>query len=61
MKCIDCPHFEIKMEPWKGVDFGLAVCKKYDLVCDYTGKRQLKRLVCVEGGKNDQEKVYRRG
>lgn len=48
MKCIDCPHFEIKMEPWKCVDFGMAVCKKYDLACDWVSKQQLNRLRCVE-------------
>lgn len=48
MRCIECPHFQIEYDPWKGIDFGKATCKKHDLVIDYISKRQLRRLECVE-------------
>jgi len=51
-KCVGCPYFEIRMEPLKGVDFGLAICKKYDLACDWITKRQLERLECIEEDEN---------
>ena len=50
MRCMECPHFRIEYDPWKGVDFGKALCKKHDLMCDYVSNQQLKRLECVENG-----------
>ena len=48
MSCVDCPHFKIRQKPLKGVDFGLAVCEKHNLQCDYVSKQQLRRLECVD-------------
>lgn len=54
MKCVECPHFRIEYDPWKGVDFGKATCKKHGLVCDYISKQQLRRLECVEEEKPNE-------
>lgn len=48
MKCLDCPYFAIRYKPKKYIDFGLAVCEKYNLRCDYVSNQQLKRLECKE-------------
>ena len=48
MKCKDCEHFEIGYPPMMPYDSGLAVCKKHNLVCDYTSNRKLNSLTCVE-------------
>ena len=48
MMCKDCPYFEIQMEPMKDVDFGLARCKKYDLVTEFLDHRKFRWLRCVE-------------
>lgn len=52
MKCRDCEHFHIRMNPWKsdGVcwDMGLAECRKHNLVVDFLDKRKLNKLTCVE-------------
>lgn len=52
MKCKDCEHFEIGYPPMMPYDSGLAVCKKHNLVCDYTSNRKLNRLTCVEEAEN---------
>lgn len=57
MKCVECPHFRIAYEPIKAADggywdLGLAECKKHDLVTDFTTRRKLNRLECVEDEKN---------
>lgn len=53
MKCVECPHFQIEYDPWKGIDFGKATCKKHGLVCDYVSKQQLRRLECVDSEGED--------
>lgn len=52
MRCVECQHFQIEYDPWKGIDFGKATCKKHGLVCDYISKQQLGKLECVEERKN---------
>ena len=47
-KCTDCPHFVIRQMPIKHFDSGMAMCKKYDLACDWVSKQQLNRLRCIE-------------
>lgn len=52
MKCADCEYFRILYEPIKtGKDIwdsGLAECKKHDLVVDFTSRRKINALMCVE-------------
>lgn len=52
MKCKDCPHFRILYDPiGKGMeiwDLGRAKCEKNDLYVDFSSKRKLNRLECVE-------------
>ena len=48
MKCKDCEHFHICYEPVKGVDTGMAECRKHDLVVDFLNHKKLERLECVE-------------
>lgn len=48
MNCKDCEHFHIRYEPVKGVDTGLAECRKHDLVVDFLNHKKLERLECVE-------------
>ena len=52
MKCIECPHFIIIYEPIKADngywDLGRAICRKHDLVTDFSHHGKLKRLECVE-------------
>ena len=54
MKCVDCPEFHIRQQPLRtdGVvwDFGLAECRKHNLVVDFANRRKLNKLECVEGG-----------
>lgn len=55
IKCMECPYFEIEMEPLRSAngicwDTGQAVCKKYDLVVDFYNHGKLKRLTCIEEG-----------
>ena len=52
MKCRECPYFEIAYEPMMPWDMGLAVCKKHNLECDFSSRRKLNRLTCVD---NDEE------
>ena len=52
MRCVECQHFQIEYDPWKGIDFGKVTCKKHGLVCDYISKQQLGKLECVEERKN---------
>lgn len=55
MKCTDCEHFEIGYPPMMPYDSGLAVCKKHNLVCDYTSKRKLNSLTCVEEAEEGEQ------
>ncbi len=48
MRCLNCEHFKIAYQPMMPWDMGLAECKKHDLECDFSSKRKLNRLVCVE-------------
>lgn len=50
MKCVECESFRILYEPIKGYDSGLAKCDKHDMVAEFTSRRKLNRLVCVEDG-----------
>ena len=52
MKCKDCEHFHICYEPAKGVDTGLAECRKHGLVVDFLTHKKLERLECVEASFN---------
>ena len=47
-KCKECEHFRYLYPPMGQYDAGRVVCKKYDLVKDYTTKQALNRLTCVE-------------
>lgn len=44
--CKDCEHFHIVREPVKDVDFGLAECKKYNMVTDFLDHKKFKWLSC---------------
>ena len=59
MKCRDCKDFSIRYQPLKvGRDCygcGLAKCKRYNLVFDFTSTQRLNRLTCVE----DREGYYK--
>lgn len=48
MKCRECPYFEVAYEPMMPWDMGLAVCKKHNLEADFSSRRKLNRLTCVE-------------
>lgn len=52
MKCVDCPHFKIVQEPLRSGseiwDYGMARCKKHDLVVDFANHTKINRLECVE-------------
>lgn len=51
-RCKDCKDFHIRQRPIKVgrdcYDCGLAECKRYDLVVDFTSTQKLNRLTCVE-------------
>ena len=51
-RCKDCKDFHIRQKPLKVgrdcYDCGLAECKRYDLVVDFTSTQKLNRLTCVE-------------
>lgn len=51
--CYNCKHFHINYEPMKHVDLGRASCDKHNLIVDFLSHRQLKRLTCVEDGKEE--------
>ena len=50
MLCKDCEHFKIRQQPLRagGVvyDAGLAECKKYGLVVEFTNNGKFKWLSC---------------
>ena len=51
-RCKNCKDFHIRQKPLKVgrdcYDCGLAECKRYDLVVDFTSTQKLNRLTCVE-------------
>jgi len=47
MKCIECEHFNIQCEYESEYNWGLAECKKYNLVTDFRSHSKLKKLTCV--------------
>ena len=56
MKCIDCEHFNIQCEYESEYNWGLAECKKYNLVTDFRSHSKLKKLTCVViKGKKEEE------
>ena len=59
MKCRNCEHFHVRYQPLKVggecYDSGMAECKKYDLVVDFTSTRKLNRLECVDDGERKEE------
>ena len=56
MKCIDCEHFNIQCEYESEYNWGLAECKKYNLVTDFRSHSKLKKLTCVViKGKSEKE------
>ena len=48
MLCKDCPHFRITDELIKNVDFGHAVCDKYNLEVEFITRRKFGWLSCIE-------------
>lgn len=53
VKCWNCEHFRIQLEPLGKIstglwDFGRAKCKKHDLIVEFADHRKLKKLVCIE-------------
>ena len=48
MKCKDCKYLEIRQQPIKGWDLGLAECKKHNLVVDFASMQKINGLECVE-------------
>ena len=55
MKCKDCQYFHIRQRPIKGFDFGMAECRKHDLVVDFQTMNKCNMLECVEDGNEDRE------
>ena len=53
MLCRDCEFFRIKYEYAPGIDFGEAVCQKYDLTTSFISKSKFKSLSCIEEESND--------
>lgn len=54
--CKDCEHFKIIQEPIKGFDWGMAKCKKHDLVVDFINKGKFRWLSCIEQN-NEREEI----
>ena len=54
-KCVDCKHFKIAYQPMMPYDTGLATCDKYNLECDFSSRRKLNRLTCVEQEAHDAD------
>ena len=52
MKCVDCPQFWIAYNPLKVgrdvYDSGLAICGKHNLEVEFTSRKKLNTLDCVE-------------
>lgn len=52
MKCVDCPEFRIAYNPIKFgrnvYDSGLAICGKHNLEVEFTSRKRLNTLDCVE-------------
>lgn len=48
MKCKECEFFKITSQPMMPYDSGHALCKKYNLVCDFNSQRKINRLICVK-------------
>ena len=55
--CKDCEHFNIRMEYENEYNWGMAECKKYNLVTDFRTKKKFKTLQCIvrDGGKEVKE------
>ena len=50
--CKDCKDFHVRQQPLKVgrdcYDSGLAECKRYDLVAEFTSTQGINSLTCVE-------------
>ena len=46
--CKDCPHFIIRMEYESEYSWGMAECKKHNLITDFRSHRKFENLTCVE-------------
>ena len=53
MNCKDCQYFKIACEPMMPFDMGLAVCTKHNLEVDFTDRRKINKLVCIENEKEE--------
>lgn len=47
-RCKDCSYFRITQHPIKGWDFGLAECRKYNMVVDFADMRKINKLECIK-------------
>ena len=52
--CKDCPHFHIRSEYRSEIEWGEAVCDKYDLITDFRTKAKFELLGCVEEEQHDR-------
>ena len=57
MLCKDCPHFNIRMEYENIYNWGMAECKKHNLVTDFRSKKKFDTLSCVEEERKDDEQI----
>lgn len=53
--CKDCEYFHIREEYQNEYEWGLAECKKHNLVTDFRSKKKFETLTCIEeiGESND--------
>ena len=48
MKCKDCEFFKITQNPMKPYEFGEAVCKKHNLITNFSCESKFEWLECIE-------------
>ena len=53
--CKDCEFFHIRMEYKNEYNWGMAECKKYNLVTDFRTKKKFETLTCIEDEQDDGE------
>ena len=58
MKCKECEHFHIVMQPLRSggtlYDFGRAECRKHNMIVDFSSNRKINKLECVEENKEER-------
>ena len=58
MTCANCKHLKIIIQPVKGkggyYELGVAECKKYNLITDFTNMSKFRNLTCPEEYKEER-------